>query len=761
LAGTGEPAKALGASVIVIGMNNDFISLDRTKYGVAISWDRALKEVDLDLQVVVVDSSGAIVDAIYHNNLVAMNGALRHSGDNKAGNSTQYGELVWIDVAKFPMRIKMLIFVVAACSGGHLVDVRKGTISVMRPREKGNDILAQYHMEASNGDVDAVVMMKRKPSNGAWMIGPIDECAEEGESFLDILEVIGKLIKAEIPAAPSQQNVRFVMDKDQSDDLKNKVKTSMHARNRRHVALPGKVYDISLEWDGELQPDCAVDLHAFVVSKGGIVTEIVNSNNLVGYGRAVFVAVNELEVQEPQCRGLGIDLTSLHEQSRLILFVLTVDHDKGLPALGGLSLVVLDEESQKSKARFMIALEGCVGHCKILMWLHKSDDAGWELVQSTEEAHQARHFMEARGTLGSIIREFIPQAPSDDEALFRLKMVPGATVVLPEVPAFRTVTVVVAWGLAPSQSRAPGLSVAAVLFDEKQQQVSVATASQSQETYRAGAQCPVEAGRKSQGDRYSQTFTLNMAGMGKKVEQILFLMTVSGEGGLEALNGVTCTLIGESGAELACFEVGTFLEDPGILLARLRRFEVANPASTPRTPPSSPSGSTGASSSSRQSPNSPPQSPRSPRRGTAPQSARSKSGSSRPWAFQAIGRTFRGRRWNDAKCKKNMRTIVETSLRDLQMPSNEILLEAALGGETKEIERLVCLDRAMVPAEATMPLSSQPYLILASAAASFELLRTQRIGRRPTVRNTLKISRLRSASSKFFSEFESNGDNWA
>lgn len=65
------------------GFKGKPIAMTGRRYGVAITWDPVdySKPVDLDLQAIIVDKRGYIVDAVYYNNLVALNGAVSHSGD--------------------------------------------------------------------------------------------------------------------------------------------------------------------------------------------------------------------------------------------------------------------------------------------------------------------------------------------------------------------------------------------------------------------------------------------------------------------------------------------------------------------------------------------------------------------------------------------------------------------------------------------------------------------------------------------------------
>lgn len=73
-------------SVIGIDLNSE----DGGDFELGVSWDttpsvigRKPIPVDIDAQAVLLNSSGKLVDAVYHNQLSAYNSALIHSGDSK------------------------------------------------------------------------------------------------------------------------------------------------------------------------------------------------------------------------------------------------------------------------------------------------------------------------------------------------------------------------------------------------------------------------------------------------------------------------------------------------------------------------------------------------------------------------------------------------------------------------------------------------------------------------------------------------------
>mmetsp|Transcript_20319 Transcript_20319/g.46636 ORF Transcript_20319/g.46636 Transcript_20319/m.46636 type:complete len:445 (+) Transcript_20319:120-1454(+) len=191
--------------------------LTGNKYGVAISWDRhGNKVVDCDIQAVVVDDKGSIIDAVYYNNMKALK-CLTHSGDEQTGEKAGLDEVIWFLLGKVPENVQMIIYVVAAHSGGHLRDVENGTIHLLE--EKKENEVTRFAMERTKAEVDVVATMQ-KDESGGWFFQIVEEPAVEGQHFMDILEpTIGNIIRKAIPGAPKRQKVAFAMDKGSVVDL--------------------------------------------------------------------------------------------------------------------------------------------------------------------------------------------------------------------------------------------------------------------------------------------------------------------------------------------------------------------------------------------------------------------------------------------------------------------------------------------------------------------------------------------------------------
>lgn len=239
----------------------DDIDLTKTRYGFGVSWDALRgREVDIDLQCVVVDDHGTIIDCAYYNNLKAVR-AITHSGDEATGKPNNIEEMVWVNLKKLPPNVAVLVFVVAAYSGGFLKDVANGQLHVLEEAESQE--IALFEMERSAASVDVVAAMFRQPSStgaGAsnWKMRIIDEPAQRGQHFMDILPLLSDVIRAFLPSAPRRQKVAFAMEKGGVLDLPQGL---------------GQI-TVGLGWDID-DGECDLDVSAVLMDANGTDLEAV------------------------------------------------------------------------------------------------------------------------------------------------------------------------------------------------------------------------------------------------------------------------------------------------------------------------------------------------------------------------------------------------------------------------------------------------------------------------------------------------------
>eukprot|EP00928_Gymnodinium_smaydae_P034151 TRINITY_DN24277_c1_g1_i1.p1 TRINITY_DN24277_c1_g1~~TRINITY_DN24277_c1_g1_i1.p1 ORF type:complete len:435 (-),score=108.43 TRINITY_DN24277_c1_g1_i1:32-1336(-) len=188
------------------------------RFGVALSWDHAGgREIDVDLQAIAFDGSGKLLDAVYYNNLKACGKGLTHSGDETTGAKSGFDEVVWAQLQRMPESVRLVVYVVACHSGGHLRDVRNGKFHLLG--DTPDTRLGEFRLEESEEEVDCIGALFRG-ADGAWSFKLVDLPAQDGRHFMDILEpTIGTLVRQLLPGAPRRIKACFAMEKGSVVDL--------------------------------------------------------------------------------------------------------------------------------------------------------------------------------------------------------------------------------------------------------------------------------------------------------------------------------------------------------------------------------------------------------------------------------------------------------------------------------------------------------------------------------------------------------------
>jgi len=150
-----------------------------------------------------------------YNNLKAAR-AITHSGDETAGKPNNIEEMVWVNLQKLQPNVAMLVFVVAAYSGGCLRDVANGQVHIMEEHESRE--IALLDLERSTASVNVVASMFKSPLND-WKLQRMNVTAQQGRHFMDILPQLSDVIRLYIPHAPTKQKVAFAMEKGAVLDL--------------------------------------------------------------------------------------------------------------------------------------------------------------------------------------------------------------------------------------------------------------------------------------------------------------------------------------------------------------------------------------------------------------------------------------------------------------------------------------------------------------------------------------------------------------
>ncbi|WP_416520282.1 TerD family protein [Streptomyces achromogenes] len=92
-----------------------------------LGWEPAFRgrDIDLDASVIAYGPQRNHIDSCYFGNLVILNGAIRHSGDNLTGEGGGDDEVITVDLGRLPQEVTGLVFTVNSFSGQKFTEVAK------------------------------------------------------------------------------------------------------------------------------------------------------------------------------------------------------------------------------------------------------------------------------------------------------------------------------------------------------------------------------------------------------------------------------------------------------------------------------------------------------------------------------------------------------------------------------------------------------------------------------------------------------------
>merc|ERR1719199_1704331 len=157
----------------------------------------------------------------------------------------------------------MLVFVVAAYSGGSLKDVKDAKLHVLEEHESRE--VALLNLDRTSASVNIAAAMLRNPLDGSgprnswrWNMRILAEAVREGKHFMDILPQLSGVIRRFLPHAPPRQKVAFAMEKGGVLDLPQEL---------------GQI-TVGLGWDVD-EGECDLDVSAVLMDRDGRDVEAV------------------------------------------------------------------------------------------------------------------------------------------------------------------------------------------------------------------------------------------------------------------------------------------------------------------------------------------------------------------------------------------------------------------------------------------------------------------------------------------------------
>jgi tellurium resistance protein TerZ len=169
------------------------------------------KDVDLDLSAVLLDSDGSLCDHIYSplykpellakcglppGKLIAGNGALHHTGDDRAGDSGGDdgldNEVITVNLAAVPQRVAQIFFFLNNCGEEDFSQVPYAKIRMFEGSPtKVKEVFASYNVAAESQfkGKRALILGRLYRRGGEWKFAAMGEPTEDTFVGLTVLRI--------------------------------------------------------------------------------------------------------------------------------------------------------------------------------------------------------------------------------------------------------------------------------------------------------------------------------------------------------------------------------------------------------------------------------------------------------------------------------------------------------------------------------------------------------------------------------------------
>ena len=147
-------------------------------------------EVDLDASCLLF-AARVLTDTVWFRQLQSHCGAVRHTGDDRAGGGSDDNEQISVDLGKLPAAVDVLIFTVNSFLNDSFEGIPNARCRLLDAA--GNKELARFDLSLDGADHTGMVMAKLYRENGAWNLQAIGEKGA-GRTFNDLMPLIGRYL---------------------------------------------------------------------------------------------------------------------------------------------------------------------------------------------------------------------------------------------------------------------------------------------------------------------------------------------------------------------------------------------------------------------------------------------------------------------------------------------------------------------------------------------------------------------------------------
>lgn len=179
--------KEQGLSKVMVGLGWDPVA----SKGGFLGFGRGKStDIDLDASALVFDANKRVIDTIWFRQLNGMQGAIRHSGDNRTGQGDGDDETISIDLAALPAQVSHIVITVNSFTGETFNQVENAFARLV-DTSTGKEIGA-YKL-AEKGAHTGVVMAALSRDGGTWSMKAIGE-PMRGRTVQDMVDTSARFL---------------------------------------------------------------------------------------------------------------------------------------------------------------------------------------------------------------------------------------------------------------------------------------------------------------------------------------------------------------------------------------------------------------------------------------------------------------------------------------------------------------------------------------------------------------------------------------
>ena len=240
---------------------------------VGLGWDFSGREsFDLDASISGFDKTYSLIESIYFNHKIGLNGSVKHSGDNRTGQGSGDDEVIQVSLNKVPARVQYLAVTINSFKKNSLIKARSAYIRIFTKSYH----IGKYTLNRTKDCIGLLLGVFERDTTGMFwyfrvMADPIDG-NKVTESIGDIKALLGQYSMANAYKAhtvhhplPGEPLIEF----------------------NKWIKLPNRFTYIGLGWN--IQPGFSFDLDASIITfdKMNRLLEIIYHNNMQSYNGSI------------------------------------------------------------------------------------------------------------------------------------------------------------------------------------------------------------------------------------------------------------------------------------------------------------------------------------------------------------------------------------------------------------------------------------------------------------------------------------------